>query len=91
MIPIILAARTWTNKTQRIREAILDILELCTVTGALHCTVKNKCNYIPGTVAAELPSILVKRFNCFKSYVLFDCIGRVNYNNNNRYSNFYTT
>ena len=84
MIPTILAARAWTNKTQIIRGAILEILELCTVTGALHCTVKNKCNYIPGMVAAELPSILVKRFNCFKSYVLFDCIGRENNYNNDR-------
>ena len=37
------------------------------------CHCKNKCNFTP-LVAAELPLISVQPFNCFKSYVLFDCI-----------------
>ena len=47
------------------------------ITRSSAYTVKKKCIFIPNYVAAELPPILVV-FNCFKSYVLFDCFDQEN-------------
>ena len=37
-------------------------------------TVKDKRNLSPNLMAAELPLIWVQPFDCFKTYVLSDCI-----------------
>ena len=47
----------------------------------LLATVKKK-TFTPNLVEDQLPLILVKPFNSFKSYVLFGCIMENNYNIN---------